>query len=31
LDRLGNWKSKLEVIELGLVKRKLFVCFPDNS
>ena len=31
LDRISNWKSKLEVIEEGLVKRDLFVCFPDNS
>ena len=31
LDRMGNWISKLEVIESGLVKRKLFVCFPNNS
>ena len=30
LDRMSNWKSKLEVIEEGLVKRDLFVCFPNN-
>ena len=30
LDRISNWKSKLEVIEEGLVKRDLFVCFPNN-
>ena len=31
LDRMCNWRSKLEVIESGLVKRELFVCFPNNS
>lgn len=29
LDRMFNWKSKLEVIEEGLVKRDLFVCSPN--
>lgn len=29
LDRMSNWKSKLEVIEEGLVKRDLFVCSPN--
>jgi ubiquinone/menaquinone biosynthesis C-methylase UbiE len=28
-DRMSNWKSKLEVIEEGLVKRDLFVCSPN--
>ena len=31
LDRMCNWRSKLEVIESGLAKRELFVCFPNNS
>ena len=30
LDRMSNWKSKLEVIEEGLVKRDLFVCSPNK-
>ena len=30
LDRMSNWKSKLEVIEEGLVKRDLFVCSPNT-
>ena len=29
LERMSNWKSKLEVIEERLVKRNLFVCFPN--
>ena len=30
LDRMFNWKSKLEVIKEGLVKRDLFVCSPNK-
>ena len=30
LDRMSNWKSKLEVIKEGLVKRDLFVCSPNT-
>ena len=30
LDRMSNWKSKLKVIEEGLVKRDLFVCSPNT-
>lgn len=30
LGRMSNWKSKLEVIEEGLVKRDLFVCSPNT-
>ena len=30
LDRMSNWKSKLEVIKEGLVKRDLFVCSPST-
>ena len=30
LDRMSNWKSKLEVIKEGLVKRDLFVCSPNK-
>ena len=30
-DRISNWKSKLEVIGEGLVKRDLYVCSPNNS
>ena len=29
LDRMCNWRSKLEVIESGLVKRELFVCYSQ--
>lgn len=30
LDRMSNWKSKLKVIDEGLVKRDLFVCSPNT-
>ena len=30
LERMPNWKSKLEVIKEGLVKRDLFVCSPNK-
>ena len=30
LDRMSNWKCKLEVIGEGLVKRDLFVCSPNK-
>jgi SAM-dependent methyltransferase len=30
LERMTNWKSKLEVIKEGLVKRDLFVCSPNK-
>ena len=30
LERMPNWKSKLEVIKEGLVKRNLFVCSPNK-
>ena len=30
LRQINEWKSKLEVIEEGLVKRDLFVCSPNT-
>jgi hypothetical protein len=29
LDRMCNWRSKLEVIEPGLVKKELLVCYSQ--
>ena len=30
-DRIDNWKTKLEVIGEGLVKRDLYICSPNEA